>query len=60
MPGGTEVSVTEDGWIANKFFRVVSKVMGYYGTLDGYLKALGAKFGDQVRPEHLEGMRDGG
>ena len=49
----TRVSVTEAGWIANPIFRFLSRfVFGYYGTLDGYLKGLGKRFGEDVRPEH--------
>lgn len=51
--GGTRVSVTEAGWIGNPIFRFLSRfVFGYYGTLDGYLKALGKKFGEDVLPTH--------
>ena len=51
--GGTNVSVTEAGWIGNPIFRFLSRfVFGYYGTLDGYLKALGKKFGEEVSPTH--------
>jgi uncharacterized protein YndB with AHSA1/START domain len=52
-PGGTEVTVTEDGWIANPIFRVVSRITGYHGSLDSYLRALGGRFGETVRPLHL-------
>ncbi len=51
----TRVTVTEDGWIDNKFFRVVSKLTGYHGTLDSFLTALGAKLGSPSPPEHIEG-----
>ena len=52
-PEGSQVTVTERGWIANPIFRFLSKVVfGYYGTQDGYLKALGRKFGEEVRPVH--------
>ena len=51
--GGTKISVTEAGWIGNPIFRFLSRfVFGYYGTLDGYLKALGARFGEAVQPAH--------
>jgi uncharacterized protein YndB with AHSA1/START domain len=50
---GTRVSITEDGWIGNPIFRFVSRfVFGYYGSLDGYLKALGKRFGEEVKPAH--------
>lgn len=51
---GTEVTITEDGWIKSPLFRVMMKVMGSHATMDGVLKALGARFGDQVTPEHIK------
>lgn len=51
--GGTRISVTEAGWIGNPIFRFLSRfVFGYYGSLDGYLKALGNRFGETVKPVH--------
>jgi uncharacterized protein YndB with AHSA1/START domain len=51
--GATRISVTEAGWIGNPIFRFLSRfVFGYYGSLDGYLKALGKRFGEEVRPAH--------
>ena len=51
--GGTRISVTEAGWISNPIFRFMSRFLfGYYGSLDGYLKALGTKFGETVTPVH--------
>ena len=51
--GGTKISVTEAGWIGNPIFRFLSRfVFGYYGSLDGYLKALGKRFGAEVQPAH--------
>lgn len=49
---GTEVTITEVGWIKSPIFRVMMKLMGSHSTMDGVLKALGARFGDQVTPEH--------
>jgi hypothetical protein len=51
---GTEVTITEDGWIKSPIFRVMMKLMGSHSTMDGVLKALGARFGDQVTPEHIK------
>jgi len=52
--GGTRISVTEAGWIGNPIIRFLSRfVFGYYGTLDSYLKALGKRFGETVRPSHV-------
>jgi hypothetical protein len=51
--GGTRVSVTETGWIGNPVFRFMSRFLfGYYGSLDGYLRALGKRFGESVEPTH--------
>ena len=50
---GTRISVTEAGWIGNPIFRFLSRfVLGYYGSLDGYLTALGKRLGETVRPAH--------
>lgn len=50
---GTRISVTEAGWIGNPIFRFLSRfLLGYYGTLDGYLKALGTRYGETVTPAH--------
>jgi uncharacterized protein YndB with AHSA1/START domain len=51
---GTEVTITEEGWVKSPFFRVMMKLMGTHSTMDGVLKHLGAKFGEQVTPEHVE------
>ena len=51
--GGTRVTVTEDGFVDNPFFRVISKLMGYHSTLDSYLKALARRFGESAQPTHL-------
>lgn len=49
---GTTVTVTEHGEVRNLLFRFVSRfIMGHTATLDGYLTALGGKFGHQVTPE---------
>ncbi|HEV2672461.1 MAG TPA: SRPBCC domain-containing protein [Gemmatimonadales bacterium] len=50
---GTRISVTEAGWIGNPVFRFMSRfIFGYYGSLDGYLKALGKRFGETAQPMH--------
>ena len=36
---GSRVTITEDGWVANPIFRVVSRlVIGHHATLDGMLR----------------------
>ncbi len=51
---GTEVTITEDGWVKSPIFRVLMKVRGTYATMDGVLGHLGAKFGEEVSPQHLK------
>jgi len=51
---GTDLTVTEDGWVDNKIFRVVAKAMGHHRTLDAYLTALGRKLGSASGPIHVE------
>lgn len=51
--GGTTVQVAEEGWIGPAPFRLMSKLIGYHRSVDGYLSALAAKFGEDVAVEHL-------
>ena len=47
----TSVTITEYGEVYNPIFRFVSKYfMGHTSTMDGYLTALGKKFGNDVTP----------
>jgi Polyketide cyclase / dehydrase and lipid transport len=47
--GGSTLIITEDGEIYNPFFRFVARfILGYTATIESYLKALAAKFGEQV------------
>jgi len=51
--GGTRISITEAGWIANPIFRFMSRFLfGYYGSLDGSLRALARHYGETVTPQH--------
>lgn len=52
LGGGTRVTVSEDGWVSNPMFRVLSRLMGHHTTLDSYLKALAKKFGETAAPVH--------
>jgi uncharacterized protein YndB with AHSA1/START domain len=53
VAGGSRVTIIEDGSVYNPVFRFVSRfVMGHNGTMDGYLRALGKKFGTAVEPTH--------
>lgn len=45
--GGSTLTVTEDGEVFNPVYRFVSRyVMGHTASIDRYLKALAAKFGE--------------
>jgi hypothetical protein len=51
-PQGTRVRITEDGEVSNILFRFMSRfVFGQTNSLDTYLKALGARFGQDVNPQ---------
>jgi uncharacterized protein YndB with AHSA1/START domain len=50
---GTEVTITEDGWIANPFFRVFARLMGHHRTIDGYLSALARRFAESSAPTQM-------
>jgi uncharacterized protein YndB with AHSA1/START domain len=51
--GGSVVRITENGQVYNPLFRFVSRyVMGYTATIDAYLRALGAKFGETPQLEN--------
>ena len=46
-PNGAVVTITEAGEIYNPIFRFMARfVFGYNGSIDAYLKALHAKFGE--------------
>jgi uncharacterized membrane protein len=52
--GGSRVTVTEEGWVANPLLRFVARTMlGPHTTMDSYLKALARRFGEAVEPVHL-------
>lgn len=46
-PGGSELTITEDGEVYNVIFRFVSRfVIGHHATLDGYIRNLQARLAD--------------
>ena len=49
---GTEVTITEEGWVESPFFRVVAKMMGKYRTIDSLLRSLANHFGEVATPRH--------
>lgn len=50
---GTRLTVREDGYVSNPLFRAMMYLMGTHRTVDGYLRALGRKLGEEVKPQHL-------
>ena len=47
-PTGSTLTITEDGWVGNPIFRFVSRfVMGHHATMDGMLKQVAKRFGEQ-------------
>lgn len=51
--GGSTLRISENGEVRNPVFRFVSRfVIGHHATIDEYLKALGAKFGENVTLEN--------
>jgi hypothetical protein len=49
---GTEVTITESGWVETPFYRVGSKLMGKYRTIDSMLRSLANHFGEVATPRH--------
>ena len=50
--GGSEVRIAEDGEVYNVIFRFMARfIFGYTGSIDTYLRDLGAKFGESVNIE---------
>ena len=50
---GTELRLTEQGSVANPFFRVLARLGGHHATIDSYLAALARRLGSTATPEHL-------
>lgn len=51
----TAVTVTENGEVYNVLFRCLARfVFGHTGTIDGYLRALGRRFGQDEAPQPAE------
>lgn len=49
--GGTELAVTEDGSIRPILFRAMARtVFGYHKTLEGYLRSLAQRLGEEALP----------
>lgn len=52
-PAGTEVTLTEEGWVEHPIFRTLMQIRGKYRTVDSYLLSLGSHFGESASPRHL-------
>lgn len=55
IDGGAMLTITEEGEVYNPIFRVISRFMDPGRTADTYLRALAAKFGEQITVERIEG-----
>lgn len=52
VPGGCELTITENGFVRNLVFRLVAHyALGYTRTAEAYLRALGARFGEETVPK---------
>jgi hypothetical protein len=52
VAGGSELRIREDGEIYNVIFRFMARfIFGYTGSIETYLRDLGAKFGEPVSIE---------
>jgi uncharacterized protein YndB with AHSA1/START domain len=47
--GGTKVTITENGFVSNPLFRVMSRFSGQARTIEQFFKALAGKFGEEAR-----------
>jgi hypothetical protein len=49
---GADLRIHEDGEVYNAIFRFMSRfIFGYYGSIESFLRNLGAKLGEPVRIE---------
>jgi uncharacterized protein YndB with AHSA1/START domain len=48
---GSRVRITEDGFVRSSVFRYIARTMGYTGTMEKYLRALGRKLGEETKTE---------
>lgn len=59
--GSSRVSITENGEIYNPFFRFMARFfLGYTSSMEGSLKNLAKKFGQEVTPETESRFADAG
>jgi len=49
LPSGAEITIAEDGWVANPIFRFVSRlVIGHHATMDGMLRKVAASLSEEA------------
>lgn len=49
VPGGSTLTIVENGFVSNVFFRFVSKyLMGHHRTMDAYLTHVAARFKEKA------------
>ena len=49
LPSGAEITIAEDGWVANPIFRFVSRlVIGHHATMDGMLRKVAASLNEEA------------
>jgi hypothetical protein len=49
VPGGSTVTITEDGWVANPIFRFVSRlIIGHHATMDALLTQVAKTFNEDA------------
>jgi len=53
--GGTDVTVTERGFVTNLMFRGIMAMTSQHGTMDRFLVALGRALGEEVTPRDAGG-----
>ena len=54
---GTRVTIAEDGFVSNPFFRFMARFFfGLSTGIDNYLVALGRRFGEYVKPSAVESV----
>ncbi len=49
---GTQIRLTEEGWIDSPVNRTIRRFRGAHRTIDSYLIALGGHFGEPSTPRH--------
>jgi uncharacterized protein YndB with AHSA1/START domain len=49
---GTEITITEEGWVDSPVMRTIMKFRGSHRTIDSYLRSIGSHFGEMATPRH--------